>query len=94
MQRLLAPLFLIAIFLLPADAAERWKVLPQTPPPVSDDPLSPPAALQLPAPEPSPYAEMQPDRRVLLARMAALFRLARGFAPPVLVASAAVAAAI
>ncbi len=58
------------------------------PPPASDDPLAPPAALQLPAPDPSPYAEMQPDRRALLGRMAALFRLARGFAPRVLVASA------
>jgi transcription-repair coupling factor (superfamily II helicase) len=54
-----------------------------------DDPLAPPAALQLPAPEPSPYAEMQPDRRGLLARMAALFRLSRGFAPRVLVTSSA-----
>jgi transcription-repair coupling factor (superfamily II helicase) len=57
-------------------------------PGASDDPLAPPAALQLPAPDPSPYAEMQPDRRALLGRMAALFRLARGFAPRVLVASA------
>ena len=38
-------------------------------PPASDDPLTPPAALQLPAPDPSPYAEMQPDRRA--ARSAA-----------------------
>jgi transcription-repair coupling factor (superfamily II helicase) len=58
------------------------------PPRSSDDPLEPPAALQLPAPDASPYAEMQPDRRALLGRMAALFRLARGFAPRVLVASA------
>ena len=58
------------------------------PPEASDDPLAPPAALQLPAPDASPYAEMQPDRRAHLARMAALFRLARGFAPRVLVASA------
>jgi transcription-repair coupling factor (superfamily II helicase) len=55
----------------------------------AEDPLAPPPALQLPAPEPSPYAEMQPDRRALLGRMAALFRLTRGFAPRVLVASAA-----
>jgi transcription-repair coupling factor (superfamily II helicase) len=54
----------------------------------SEDPLAPPPALMLPAPEPSPYAEMQPDRRALLGRMAVLFRLARGFAPRVLVASA------
>jgi transcription-repair coupling factor (superfamily II helicase) len=58
------------------------------PPAASDDPLAPPAALQLPAPDPSPYAEMQPDRRAHLGRMAALFRLARGFAPRVFVASA------
>src|SRR5438552_18911338 len=37
-------------FFLPAPAA-------------SDDPLAPPGALQLPAPEASPYAEMQADRR-------------------------------
>src|SRR5579871_708842 len=54
-----------------------------------DDPLAPPAVLELPAPDGSPYAEMQPDRRAVLARMAVLFRLARGFAPRVLVASAA-----
>jgi transcription-repair coupling factor (superfamily II helicase) len=58
------------------------------PAPASEDPLAPPPALQLPAPDPSPYAEMQPDRRALLSRMAALFRLARGFAPRVLVTSA------
>ena len=57
-------------------------------PPASEDPLAPPAALLLPAPDSSPYAEMQPDRRALMNRMAALFRLARGFAPRVLVASA------
>src|SRR6185369_8522530 len=54
----------------------------------SDDPLAPPAVLQLPAPDASPYAEMQPDRRSILRRMALLFRLARGFAPQVVVASA------
>jgi transcription-repair coupling factor (superfamily II helicase) len=57
-------------------------------PHASEDPLAPPSALLLPAPDPSPYAEMQPDRRALMNRMAALFRLARGFAPRVLVASA------
>src|SRR6185369_1558969 len=50
----------------------------------SDDPLAPPAALQLPAPEASPYAEMQADRRHLLQRMAVLFRLTQGFAPAAL----------
>jgi transcription-repair coupling factor (superfamily II helicase) len=54
-----------------------------------DDPLSPPPVLELPAPDASPYAEMQPDRRTTLNRMAALFRLSHGFAPAVVVASAA-----
>jgi len=58
------------------------------PAPASEDPLAPPPALLLPAPEASPYAEMQPDRRSLLRRMAVLFRLCQGFAPRVLVASA------
>jgi len=59
------------------------------PPPASDDPLAPPSVLELPAPDSSPYAEMQPDRATTLRRMAALFRLSRGFAPQVLVESAA-----
>jgi transcription-repair coupling factor (superfamily II helicase) len=63
-------------FFLPAPAA-------------SEDPLAPPSVLELPAPESTPYAEMQPDRRTTLRRMAALFRLSQGFAPQVLVASAA-----
>jgi transcription-repair coupling factor (superfamily II helicase) len=54
-----------------------------------DDPLAPPPVLELPAPDSSPYADMQPDRRTTLRRMAVLFRLAQGFAPRVLVASAA-----
>ena len=58
-------------------------------PGASDDPLAPPPVLELPAPESTPYAEMQPDRRTTLRRMAALFRLSQGFAPQVLVASAA-----
>src|SRR6185369_16292567 len=32
-------------------------------PPEADEPLVPPPVLQLPAPDASPYAEMQPDRR-------------------------------
>jgi transcription-repair coupling factor (superfamily II helicase) len=55
----------------------------------SDDPLAPAPVMVLPAPESSPYAEMQADRRASLARMAVLFRLSRGFAPQVLVVSAA-----
>src|SRR6185312_2936876 len=58
-------------------------------PAASDDPLAAPAVLELPAPDSSPYADMQPDRRTTLRRMAALFRLSQGFAPRVLVASAA-----
>jgi transcription-repair coupling factor (superfamily II helicase) len=58
-------------------------------PHAGDDPLAPPAVLQLPAADSSPYAEMQPDRRSTLQRMAALFRLSQGFAPRVLVASSA-----
>ncbi len=54
-----------------------------------DDPLAPPPVLELPAPDSSPYADMQPDRRTTLRRMAVLFRLAHGFAPRVLVTSAA-----
>ncbi len=60
------------------------------PPPVSsDDPLAAPPVLELAAPDSSPYADMQPDRRTTLRRMAALFRLSQGFAPRVLVTSAA-----
>ncbi|HEY7376057.1 MAG TPA: transcription-repair coupling factor [Polyangia bacterium] len=54
-----------------------------------DDPLAPPPVLELAAPDSSPYADVQADRRTTLRRMAALFRLSRGFAPRVLVASAA-----
>jgi transcription-repair coupling factor (superfamily II helicase) len=54
-----------------------------------DDPLVPPSVLELPAPDSSPYADVQADRRTTLRRMAALFRLSQGFAPRVLVASAA-----
>ncbi len=60
------------------------------PPPVTgDDPLAPPPVLELPAPDASPYAEVQSERRATMRRLAALFRLSRGFAPRVLVASAA-----
>jgi len=53
-----------------------------------DDPIAPPAVVHLPAPDASPYAEMQPDRRSILRRMAALFRLSQGRPPTALVASA------
>ncbi len=58
-------------------------------PAAHDDPLAPAAAMELPAMERSPYAEMQPDRRTIMRRMAILFRLSRGFAPRIVVASAA-----
>jgi transcription-repair coupling factor (superfamily II helicase) len=65
----------VAFFLPPEQAGE--------------DPLEPPAVLLYPAPDGSPYAEVQPDRRTLLGRMAALYRLSHGLGPAVLVASAA-----
>jgi transcription-repair coupling factor (superfamily II helicase) len=58
-------------------------------PHAADDPLAPPPVLELPAPDSSPYADVQADRRTTLRRMAALFRLSQGFAPRVVVASAA-----
>jgi transcription-repair coupling factor (superfamily II helicase) len=54
-----------------------------------DDPLAPPLVLELPAPESSPYAEVQPDRRSTMQRLALLYRLAHDLAPPVVIASAA-----
>ena len=57
--------------------------------PHNDDPLAPPAVMELPAPEGSPYAEVQPDRRNTMQRLSVLYRLVHGLAPSVLVASAA-----
>jgi transcription-repair coupling factor (superfamily II helicase) len=54
----------------------------------SDDPLTPPRVELFPAFDSSPYAEVQPDRRAVMRRMAVLYQLARGKAAPVLVASA------
>ena len=54
-----------------------------------EDPLSPPPVLDLPAPEVSPHAEMQADRRTVMRRLALLYRLGHGHAPAVVVASAA-----
>jgi len=53
-----------------------------------NDPLAPPAVMDLPAFSSSPYAEVQPDRRTTLRRLALLYRLGHGLAPTVLVASA------
>jgi len=54
-----------------------------------DDPLAPPLVLELPTPESSPYAEVQPDRRCTMQRLALLYRLSHHIAPPVVIASAA-----
>ncbi len=54
-----------------------------------DDPLAPPQVLDLPATEGSPYAEIQPDRRCTMQRLALLYRLANRLAPLIVVASAA-----
>jgi transcription-repair coupling factor (superfamily II helicase) len=54
----------------------------------ADDPTAPPPVLHLPAVETSPYAELSPDRRAIMRRLATLFRLSQGFAGQVLVASA------
>ncbi len=56
--------------------------------PNTDDPLSPPPVMTLPASEVSPYAEVHPDRGTAMARLALLYRLRSGLAPPVLVGCA------
>jgi transcription-repair coupling factor (superfamily II helicase) len=53
------------------------------------DPLSPPTVADMPAPETSPYAEMQPNRRTTMQTLALLHRLAHGSLPRVIVVSAA-----
>ncbi|HJX54278.1 MAG TPA: hypothetical protein VJ801_16040, partial [Polyangia bacterium] len=55
----------------------------------TEDPLTPSPVLDLPAPEVSPHAEMQPDRRTVMRRLALLYSLGHGHAPAVVVASAA-----
>ncbi len=54
----------------------------------SDDPLGSPRVLHLPHQETAPWADVSPDRRAILRRMAALFRLSQGLGGEVLVASA------
>ena len=54
-----------------------------------EDPLAAPGVLDLPAPESSPYAEVQPDHRTTMQRLAILYRLSHGLAPPLLLTSAA-----
>ncbi len=50
-----------------------------------DDALAAPAVVELPAPDASPYSEVQPDRRSVMRRLALLYRLAAGGAPAILV---------
>jgi len=57
--------------------------------PSDDDPLAPPLTMVLPAAETSPYAEVKPDRRTIMVRLALLYRLAHALAPLAIVASAA-----
>ena len=52
------------------------------------DPLAAPRVLHLPEVETSPWADISPDRRAILQRMAVLFRLSQGLTGEVLVASA------
>jgi transcription-repair coupling factor (superfamily II helicase) len=54
-----------------------------------DLPVAPPRVMHLPAVETSPYADLSPDRRAIMQRLAVLFRLSQGFAGDVLVMSAA-----
>jgi transcription-repair coupling factor (superfamily II helicase) len=55
----------------------------------SDDPIQAPRVLHLPHLETAPWADVSPDRRAILRRMATLFRLSQGLGGEVLVASAA-----
>ncbi|HEX7598985.1 MAG TPA: hypothetical protein VF518_12275, partial [Polyangia bacterium] len=54
----------------------------------TEDPLAAPAVLDLAALEVSPHAEMQPERRIVMRRLALLYRLGHGHAPAIVVASA------
>ena len=55
-----------------------------------DDAIPARPVLHVPAIDTSPYAELSPDRRALMGRMSALYRLARGgeAVPPVITLSA------
>ncbi len=55
----------------------------------SEDPLVPARVELLPALDSSPYAEIQPERRTIMRRMAVLSQLAGGRPPAILVVSAA-----
>ncbi len=54
----------------------------------ADDPLGSPRVMHLPHLETAPWADITPDRRAILHRMATLFRLSQGLAGEVLVAAA------
>ncbi|MSP61274.1 MAG: transcription-repair coupling factor [Myxococcales bacterium] len=53
------------------------------------DPAAPPRVMLLPELETAPWADVSPDRRAILRRMATLFRLSQGLTGEVLVTSAA-----
>jgi transcription-repair coupling factor (superfamily II helicase) len=62
---------------------------PVTDPATGMDPAAaPPRVMLLPAVETSPYADLSPDRRAVMRRLAVLFRLSQGFTGDVLVMSA------
>jgi transcription-repair coupling factor (superfamily II helicase) len=63
-------------FLLPPSSAQ-------------DDPAAPARVMLLPELETTPWADVSPDRRAILRRMATLFRLSQGLAGEVLVTSPA-----
>src|SRR5262249_49778522 len=52
------------------------------------DPVGAPRVMPLPHLETTPWADVSPDRRAILRRMATLFRLSQGLGGEVLVASA------
>src|SRR5579871_748819 len=53
-----------------------------------DEPTAPPRVMLLPELETTPWADVSPDRRAILRRMATLFRLSQGLAGEILVTSA------
>ncbi|MBI5481358.1 MAG: transcription-repair coupling factor [Deltaproteobacteria bacterium] len=54
----------------------------------TEHPAAPPRVMLLPAVETSPYADLSPDRRAVMRRLAVLFRLSQGFTGDVLCMSA------
>ena len=81
---------LVAVTPTEAEAAQLVRDLGFFMPAVhSDDILGSPRVLHLPHQETAPWADVSPDRRAILRRMSALFRLSQGLAGEVLVASAA-----